>query len=86
MKKAKLIKLSICKCGFPLLKDEIKLGAIYKVDPDRRGGGTITCGGCGTVIPCEMIWTFHRDSTKSGWLPEQIFTLQSNQHEKALSA
>lgn len=44
----KLVKLSICQCGYAVLKDHIKVGAKYDVDMDSiRDGYTYECGGCG---------------------------------------
>jgi hypothetical protein len=44
----KLTRLSICECGFHVLKDEIGLGTEYKVDPSSvQGGFYFQCGGCG---------------------------------------
>lgn len=46
---AKLTKLSICPCGFTLLRDEIPLGTEYTVYPDsveENRQFTLICGGC----------------------------------------
>jgi hypothetical protein len=46
----KLIKLSICDCGFSTLNESIKLGTVYTIYPvtirDRR---VYQCGGCHKV-------------------------------------
>lgn len=44
----KLARLSICPCGYTVLRDSIKLGTVYRADPMTRAGGfAYTCGGCG---------------------------------------
>ena len=48
--KVKLAKLSVCACGFTLLKDSIALGTEYTIYPTtKRRGYSIGCGGCGTI-------------------------------------
>jgi len=47
--KTRLKRLSICSCGFPVLKESIGLDTVYEIDPDSvRGGFSYYCGGCGT--------------------------------------
>jgi hypothetical protein len=42
-----LARLSICPCGFSVLKDEIQVGTVYMVDLSSiRSGFTYGCGGC----------------------------------------
>lgn len=68
--------LSICRCGFPVLKDEIGLGTEYSVDWNRRlGGVTFICGGCGHKQQIETIWVESRKTPgkPGGYLPRQIF-------------
>jgi ribosomal protein S27AE len=46
--KVKLLNLSCCPCGFPVLHDHIKLGAEYTIYPETiRNGFKYFCGGCG---------------------------------------
>lgn len=46
----KLIKLSICGCGYSVLLDSIRLGTEYTVDLSSiRDGFTYRCGRCKTV-------------------------------------
>jgi hypothetical protein len=48
--KQQLKRLSICKCGFPVLNESIGLDTIYDIDPDSiRSGYIYRCGGCSTV-------------------------------------
>lgn len=45
--KVKLIKLSICPCGFNVLHDDIGLGTEYTIYPSTiRTGFKYFCGGC----------------------------------------
>lgn len=46
-----VIRLSICPCAEPVLKEHIGLGAIYRLDmASVRGGFSYKCGGCGKTI------------------------------------
>lgn len=48
--KAKVVRLSICACGEPVLDESIGLGAEYEIDPETiRGGFSYFCGGCRTT-------------------------------------
>jgi hypothetical protein len=74
--KAKTVKLSLCPCGFNLLKDDIPLGTIYEVDPTLTATGTLTCGGCQKTFNVESFFVFGRRSNHtSGFLPKDIFQL-----------
>lgn len=49
-KVVRLQRLSICPCGFPLLKVEIGLGTEYEIDLDSlEEGYGLRCGGCGVT-------------------------------------
>lgn len=75
--KATLTKLSLCPCGFPVLKDAIPLGAEYEVEVPRFGlGHSMICGGCGKHFPIEVVWVNERGNANAGYLPRDIFTLQ----------
>ena len=50
LKKAVLVKLSICECGFGLLNDDITLGTVFTADLNMRMTLTYGCGGCGRII------------------------------------
>lgn len=73
--KTLVIKLSICKCGFPVLKDSIGLGAEYEVIPGSEYPFTMICGGCGTPIPCRGIFVKAKGESHGGYLPKDIFDL-----------
>ena len=45
--RAKLKRLSICACGFPVLKEDIPLGTEYEINPRLLIPCTFICGGCG---------------------------------------
>jgi hypothetical protein len=48
--KVKLERLSLCKCGFPLLNESIKLGTEYTIWPMATGPVfEWICGGCRKV-------------------------------------
>lgn len=70
---AKLGKLGVCACGFPILSDNIPLGTEYELEPDRAMDCTLHCGGCGrqTSVPC--VFVQGRDGGPSGYLPAAIF-------------
>ena len=73
-KRVTLTRLSFCKCGFPVLKDEIKLGAVYFIDPSKQVEGfTYTCGGCSSSTQVNAVWTAARPPSGSGYLPVNIF-------------
>lgn len=71
--KMKFAKASICKCGFPVLNDDIKIGTVYEVDASRHQCAMMSCGGCGTLITSlDCVWATREGST-FGWLPLKIF-------------
>jgi hypothetical protein len=44
-----LRRISICSCGFPVLKESINIGHMYLVDLESvRKGFNFFCGGCKT--------------------------------------
>lgn len=71
--KVQLKKLSLCPCGFPLLKTSILLGYEYEVNPDDCGPGTLVCGGCGNRLPVTLVWTKASSGGTAGYLPAEIF-------------
>ena len=75
--KARLSKLSVCPCGFPLLAEHITLGTLYNVHPDdTRDDLTLRCGGCGRMHRrLSMIWVEPRAGGRPGYLPASVFTL-----------
>lgn len=74
--KAKLVKLSICPCGFTLLDTSILMGTEYEVDPNRTLKATMICGNCSNNIPVDCIWVEKRENSAAGFLPAEIFSLQ----------
>lgn len=84
MKKTKLIKLSICSCGFPALAAHIPLGTEYDVVFEQTLPFSFTCGGCKKTwsVDCIMI---HREESGQppGYLSAELFDLTPN--EKAFA-
>lgn len=76
----RLNKLGICKCGFTLLHDDIKLGTKYFVNPMLlQTGAKMSCGGCRKVIPFgDAIYTYHRDGSGGHFLPIAIFNIKTD--------
>lgn len=74
--KARLAKLSICACGFPVLTEDIPLGQEYAVDLDLRDTFTWVCGGCGTAQQVVGVFVSSRGSKRGGYLPQEIFELK----------
>jgi hypothetical protein len=71
--KAKFKKLSICRCGFPILDEAVPIGTIYEVDVNRTEQMTVICGGCGSGIAVNAIWVDARGTQKAGFMPLEIF-------------
>jgi hypothetical protein len=72
--KTTLKKLSICPCGFPVLNESIPLGTEYDVEPGDIIHVTFIFGGCHTEYhDVEAIWVNDRGTSKSGYLPKEIF-------------
>jgi len=68
-----LQRLSICPCGFPVLKDEIGLGTEYEIDTTKLASFTFICGGCKRKHHIIGVWVAPRDGGEPGWLPRMIF-------------
>ena len=77
MTRAKLNKLSVCKCGFSLLDENIPLGTEYKIDPADREPISIICGNCDeTTRALDGVFVFARTpGQRNGYLPIEIFEL-----------
>jgi hypothetical protein len=72
--KVTLKKLSICPCGFPLLKDSIGLGAEYEIEEHNRMSCHFQCGGCHSLIKSvECVFVEARKDSKGGFLPLYVF-------------
>ncbi len=70
---AKLAKISICECGFPLLNENIPLGTIYRIDTDMTLGLQFMCGGCGKLKRIVGVYVLERGRSKGGFLPRIAF-------------
>jgi len=68
MTKVVLSKLSICECGFSVLKDSIPLGKEYLIHEDEKVEGILVCGGCNQRIPVMLV-----PVAPQGVLPLEIF-------------
>ena len=73
--KATFIRYSVCICGFPIINDEIPIGAEYEVDPRDTAQCFVICGGCGKSNPVTSIWVFSRAGERPGYLPREIFEI-----------
>ena len=70
----KLVRLSICPCGFTVLKDEIGLGTVYQIDLSRKENCVLLCGGCGKEHKVRAVFTLARDPRgRSDYLPMALF-------------
>lgn len=79
--KTTLKKLSICPCGFHVLKDEIKVGTEYLVLPSVQQDCILICGGCKKRIRFRGIYVCGRNGGSGGFLPPEIFDLPANTTE-----
>jgi hypothetical protein len=70
---AVLKQLNACPCGFPALKDEIKLGARYQIDFDNTIDVKIKCGGCRLIFESKAVFVHGRFGGRGGYLPLGIF-------------
>jgi hypothetical protein len=73
-----LKRLSICPCGYGLLRDEIPLGTEYQIDPSIEADCEFTCGGCGRHQHLPSVYT-----APGGFFPKIIF---EEDNSTALSA
>lgn len=75
--KAVLTRLNVCPCGYPLLKDDIRLGTVYEADPSRLApNGALRCGGCGELTAgLKGIWV-RRANEPGGFLPMRVFCFE----------
>jgi len=71
--KVTIKRLSICSCGFPVLKDDIPLGTEYEIDTTRLASFTFICGGCKQKHDIIGVWAASRNGSEPGWLPRAIF-------------
>lgn len=75
--KVSLVKLSVCPCGFPTLKETIPLGTKYTVDPAHTCEAVLVCGGCKQETKVRCVYVSGRNGSAGGWLPEDIFGLET---------
>jgi hypothetical protein len=69
-------KLSLCPCGFPVLRDEVGIGAEYEVDTSHpEDDFTLICGGCGKHNPVRGLFFKQKGDSGGGYLPKEIFNL-----------
>jgi hypothetical protein len=71
-----LKKLSVCSCGFTLLREEIQLGTVYHVDIEDRRTLLYICGGCGERALLECVKVQRRMDSAAGYLPVAAFSDQ----------
>ena len=71
--RAKLIKASICPCGFSTLTDDIDLGTVCDVDFDTIAKGTYVCGGCNTEQKVTAVYVATRGDSDGGFMPLGLF-------------
>lgn len=79
--KAPVKKLSICPCGFPVLKTDIPLGTFYEVNPFDIMPIIWTCGGCqakqnGIAVRVGARYCDDVPIYMPGWLPIEIFGIE----------
>lgn len=68
-----LKRLSLCPCGYTLLREDIQIGTIYEVDAANRTPGRLTCGGCGRNHFVTLVYVARRGNSKGGCLPLESF-------------
>jgi hypothetical protein len=68
-----LKNLSVCPCGFPLLREEIPKGTVYFVDFADRILAVLVCGGCRTHWPLDCVMVSESPTGKGGYLPVAAF-------------
>lgn len=73
MTRVRLIKLSVCTCGFPMLDESIPLGTEFLIEESNRDHCTLTCGGCKLEIPLDTVYVYARGRSRGGQLPTEIF-------------
>jgi hypothetical protein len=72
----RLVKLSICSCGYPLLNDKIKLGTPYKIWVEIVEELSYLCGGCGQErkkVQCVLASQYLDKTRHPAALPLELF-------------
>lgn len=68
-------RLSVCRCGFPLFNENVRLGDQYQVEPEIKDKDChVECGGCGQLIPSVFVWVHAKGNADAGWMPMEIFS------------
>lgn len=74
--RAKLSKLSICECGFLLMRKGIPIGEEYTLDLNQREKMGMICGGCGKIHrKLDMVFVEGKPGRHGGFLPITAFDL-----------
>lgn len=66
-------RLSICTCGYPLLKPEFPVGTEYDVGRFLTTDVIFTCGGCGQEFKVTAIEVKNALGQREGMIPLEIF-------------
>lgn len=66
-------QLSLCPCGFPVLKADIQLGTTYVIHRDNMVTLTLICGGCRRRHLLSCVWCDATPNGDEGYLPIEIF-------------
>lgn len=72
----KVVKLSICSCGFQAFEDVVALGDSYEVALESIQDAICVCGGCKKEIPIHAIWAINQRD--AGWLPLEALGKEVN--------
>ena len=76
LKQVKLRRLSICPCGYSVLKDEIPVGTAYTIDLDSFAENfTYRCGGCRRVQGgLKVVMASQSERDGMAYLPYDLFS------------
>jgi len=75
MRTMRLAKLSICPCGYSVLKDHIGIGTPYMIDDSTiRSGFRYRCGRCGLVqLNVKVVNAYDEGLNRMSPLPYSLF-------------
>lgn len=71
--KATTKTLSICPCGYLVLRDNLGLGTEFEIHPEETAVGLMICGGCSKFIQVRGVFCEARGDSAAGYLPMAIF-------------
>lgn len=71
--KATTKTLSICPCGYLVLKDDLGLGPEFEIHPENKASGLMICGRCGMPMQVLGVFCEARGDSAAGYLPMAIF-------------